>query len=469
MPLIRCYALPMLPLLPFLFAQANPAPSAPQEVVQPQEVRALPGGLNTTLVFNSNSPEVVQTEGILLSTFPPTGKQVPTAHLNKPLQGRFDLFAHHIAKGTAPEDVKTLYLGIILHNPGQRAVTVDILQAASYLSQPDAPFVALPPSLENPRGSIYAGPGDRVMNEVLRGQRQPGWPAQLVIPPGQSRMLMNLPIPVRALTPPLNGRSSLIRVRSSGPVYVASLARFAPLNPDGSERAPSLEEWQTLVQQGDLAGPRDVPATPPTVTTKISYGRVAGIAQGTEWLAQLADSPTNYFNLSIPRPGQAISYPLSTVRAGTFGTGQVQSAPILARYPDTAYEAHGNYGITYNLSLPLYNAAAQPQRVSVALQTAIKTDKAEASLRFFDPLPSQVFFRGTVRVLYQDDQGAPLTRYVHLVQRRGQQSEPLVTLTLAPGDRRLVQIEFLYPPDATPPQVLTIKTADQGASEFKPL
>ncbi len=234
----------MLPLLPVFLAQTSPAaPAPPQEVLQPQEVRALPGRLNSTLVFNSNSPEVVQTEGILLSTFSPAGKQFPGAHLNKLLQGRFDLFAHHIAKAKPPEDLRTLYLGIILHNPGKKPVTVNVLQAASYLSQPDAPFIELPAYTENPNGSVYAGPGDRVTNDLLRNQRQSGWPAQLVIPPGASRMLMNLPIPVRTLEPPINGRSTLIRVRTSGPVYAASLAKFAPSTAAG-ERAPTLEEWR---------------------------------------------------------------------------------------------------------------------------------------------------------------------------------------------------------------------------------
>jgi len=448
----------MLPLLPVFLAQTSPAALAPpQEVFQPQEVRALPGRLNSTLVFNSNSPEVVQTEGILLSTFSPTGKRFPVAHLNKALQGRFDLFAHHIAKAKPPENLRTLYLGIILHNPGTKPVTVNVLQAASYLSQPDAPFIDLPAYTENPNGSVYAGPGDRVMNDLLRNQRQPGWPAQLVIPPGASRMLMNLPIPVQTLEPPINGRSTLIRVRTNGPVYAASLAKFAPSTAEGQERAPTLEEWETLVQNGNLAGPRDQVPTPPSAKGKVVYGRVAGIAQGTEWRAQVAD-PNNPFNLTIPRPGQAFSYLLSTVRAGTFGTGQVQSAPILARYPDTAYEAHGNYGITYNLSLPLYNASERAQTVALSLQTALKGDQPESGLRFLQPPAAQVFFRGTVRVLYQDDQGLPRTRYLHLVQRRGQQGEPLVALTLPPGDRRLVQVEFLYPPDSTPPQVLTIRT-----------
>jgi hypothetical protein len=86
-------------------------------VMQPQQVRVLPGQLDSIPVFNSNSPEVVQTEGILLSTFPPEGKQVASAHLNFPFKGRFDLFAHHIAKAKNREETRTLFQGIIVHNP----------------------------------------------------------------------------------------------------------------------------------------------------------------------------------------------------------------------------------------------------------------------------------------------------------------------------------------------------------------
>jgi hypothetical protein len=51
--------------------------------VHPQEVRPLPGKLDIIPTFNSNSPELVTTEGILLSTFPPDGKQVQEAHLQQ--------------------------------------------------------------------------------------------------------------------------------------------------------------------------------------------------------------------------------------------------------------------------------------------------------------------------------------------------------------------------------------------------
>lgn len=444
-----------------MLAQAAPNPPMPQEIVIPQQTRPLPGSLDLVPVFNSNNPEIVKTEGILLSTFPPKGKRVPGAHLDFPLQGRFDVFSHHIARAIeTPNDLRSLYLGVIVYNPGNEPVTVDVLQAASYLSQPDAPFVTLPAQLENASGTVYAGPGDRVMNDVLRGKRQDGWVDRLVIPAKQSRMLMNLPIPVRPLKPPLNGRSTLARLYSNGSVYMANLAMFAKENPDGSERAPTLEEWQALVETGDFAGPREkAPSPPDRLTGSEIYGRVAAIAQGSQWRTQVTDPQSRL--LAIPQRGQSYSYGLSTLLAGKMGTGQNQSATLLSRYPDTAYQAHGNYGIEYDLTLPLINNTEAPQTVQVLLQTPLKEDTlSKPGLRFRQPPYANVFFRGTVRIRYNDDRGLPQTQYWHLVQRRGQLGEPLATLTMPPGDRRLVQVSFLYPPDATPPQMLTIQTVD---------
>lgn len=455
----------MFAILSLLLAQ-TPAPApqepVPQEFLRPQEVRTLPGQLDNVPVFNSNSPELVGTEGILLSTFPPEGMQEPAAHLNFPFTGRFDIFAHHVFRALSPDNLTSLYLGVIAYNPGVDPVQVDILQAASYLSQPDAPFIELPAFVENPMGEVYAGPGSRAMNDILRGERQAEFPPIVTIPPGEYRMLLNLPIPVATLDPPLNGRSTLMRLRSDDTVYLASLALLAKPAEDGSERAPTLEEWQNLLQTAGLAEPRDRPPTLLDNTAPINqiiYGRVAGVARGSRWQGQVTDRPDS-FDLTIPAPGAAFSYGLSTLIRGRLGTEQVQTAPLLVRYPDTAYQAHGNYGIEYDLALPLYNPTDQTQTVSIALQTPIKEDiLAEEGLQFFDPLPPQTFFRGTVRVRYTNDRGLPQTRYVHLVQRRGQLGEPLVTLNLPGGDRRLVEFSFLYPPDSTPPQVLTIETA----------
>jgi hypothetical protein len=431
----------------------------PTQVNVPMTVRPLPGRLDEVLTFNSNSPEVVETEGILLSTFPPDGMQVPTAHLNLALKDRFDLFAHHIAKITNPADWRTLYLGVVVHNPGKRPVTLNTLQAASYLSQPDAPFVPLPPHQPNDDGRVYAGPGDRATDDILRGKRQSSFPEQVIIPSGQSHLLLNLPIPVKGLTPPLNGRSTLMRLWSSGPVHVASLGMYARPNGAGGEQAPSLEDWQNLLRTRGVAAPRDKVPTPVGTPGKIIYGRVAGVARGSRWRTQVSDQADKGDKLTIPNPGQAFAYGISTLVGGRLGSDQVQTAPMVVRYPDTAYQAHGNYGIEYDLTLPLFNPTSQTQTVTLALETPIKFDAPQPNVGFFSPLPSQTFFRGTVRIRYPDDNGTPQTRFVHLVQRRGQQGEPLATLKLQPNQIRLAQVTLLYPPDATPPQMLTIRTA----------
>jgi hypothetical protein len=446
-----------------LFLASTPtalSPPPPQEIVRPQTVRPLPGSLNTIPVFNSNSPELVLEPGILLSTFPALGKTFPQAHLDFPITGRFDIFAHHVAKAPTPEDLRTLYLGILVYNPNNEPVRIDTFQAASYLSQPDAPFINLDSFLENPDGKVYAGPGSRVMGELLRGWHQIQFPFVVSIPPKESRLLLNLPIPVKDFDPPINGRSTYMRLRSSDRVYLASLAMFAPEDEAGKERAPTLSEWETLLQTGDLAQPRDRAPTPPdSEGGSFLYGRVAGVAIGSQWETQLTDN-SNVDFLTIPDRDQRFSYGIGTLDRGTLGTGQIQSAPLVVRYPDTAYKAHGNYGVQYSLALPLYNPTNTQKTIAIALETPIKQDEISSGLRFFDPLPTNIFFRGTVKIEYIDDEGVSQTRYYHLVQRRGQQGESLVTLNLQPQERRSVRVDLFYPPDATPPQVLTLQTVE---------
>ncbi|HAZ49545.1 MAG TPA: hypothetical protein DDW76_10210 [Cyanobacteria bacterium UBA11369] len=42
-----------------------------------------------------------------------------------------------------PKDLQTIYLGIILHNPGTQSVKINVLQAASHLTK-DSPYIKLP-------------------------------------------------------------------------------------------------------------------------------------------------------------------------------------------------------------------------------------------------------------------------------------------------------------------------------------
>jgi hypothetical protein len=227
-------------------------------------------------------------------------------------------------------------------------------------------------------------------------------------------------------------------------------------------RPPVLPEWEGLLARGRLVYPRDKVPTPPQQINPNNpngniYGRVAGVSLGSEWKASLLDKPGAKY-LTIPTRGQAFSYPLSTVTVGTYGTRQVQSAPMVARYADTAYLAHGNYGVQYQLQLPLRNKTDSRQSVSITLQTPIKQDQYSDRLFFVSRPTGQIFFRGTVKVSYADDRGQQQHRFFHLTQRQGQQGDPLVMLNMMPGEQRNVTLDFLYPPDATPPQVVTVKT-----------
>ena len=450
-----------------LVAQAD----APAEIVVEQPVRPLSGELNNVPVFNSNSPELVAEPGILLSTFPPEGMATPDAHLDFAFEGRFDVFAHHVYKALdydaeVPELLDSLYVGVLMHNPSAEPVTVRVLSGASYLSQPDAPFIELPSFVPfSPLSPVFAGPGSRAMGDILQGRRQAIFPAVMTIAPGERMMLMNQPIPIRELDLPINGRSTLVKLESDGPVYVASLAQFAGLDEAGEEVPPSLASWEQILQTGSLAGPRDRIPTPLPIAEgeQLIYGRVAGVSEGARWQTTLTDDASNL--LTIPQPGEAFSYGISLLYGGTMGTGQIQSASMIERYPDTAYQAHGNYGVRYSLTLPLHNPTDETQQVSVALQTAIKEEELSAGgLRFFAEEAPQTFFRGPVQVRYQSDEGFPQIRNIHLVQKRGQQSAPLASVTLNPQETRTVKVDLLYPADSTPPQVLTVQTAERSQS-----
>lgn len=481
-----------------------------RELLQPQDIRPLPGALDSIPVFSSNSPEAVRQPGILLSTFPPQGKLDPKAHLNFPLQGRFDVFGHHISKTNKPDTTPTLYNGILIYNPSStKVVTVVVLKAGSFLSNPEAPYIDLPPFLENPLGRIFSGPGGRLTDSLLRNNRLPNWPSRIYLPPKSSQMLMNLPTPVPrpgfakisalaaramfnratigrtmanratvnrglpATFPPKNiaqnpillnaasssnTRSSIFHLQSDGPIYMAYLAMHAPISPTGGEGVPQKSDWENLVLNGKLVHPRDLPPSSiDSAGNQYFYGRVSGISRGSQWQAKVTDTPRSR-RLTIPVTGEAFSYGLNTLPRGTFGTGQIQSAFMLSRYPDTALMSHGNYGVHYDVSLPLHNPTNNPQQVVVSIQSPIKQSRWAKGLHFLRNPSAQIFFRGTVRVRYKDDSGNPQIRYYHLNQRQGQQGEPLVTVTLPPKEDRLVSVDYIYPPDASPPQVLTIQT-----------
>lgn len=434
-----------------LVSKGAPVIAAGSEVVIEQEVRALPGALDQRPFLHSNSPELINSGGILLSTFPKSGKTSPSAHLNYALTGEFSIFAHHVTRRWSKRGNRSLYQGILLHNPTSRPTQVKVLQATSYLSSAHAPFVPLAPQIEDPTGKIFSGPGSRITGVIVRDKSQPGWKPGIVIPPRESYMLVNRAIP------PSNSRTTWIRLRTDGPLYVASMAKHGQANYSG----PSLATWKLLLAKGELIQPRDkVPSPLDFKGPKFIYGRVAGVSEGSEWQGTVTDSPRSDV-LKIPKSGKAFSYVINSLHRGTLGTQQIQSAPMLVRYDDTAYLSNGNYGLKYELDLPLHNATKRSKTVTIALQTPLKEDRLTRNgLRFLKSPSGPPCFRGTIKLSFpngQSSQSLSRPRYFHLVQRCGQQGKPLVTLPIAPKKTQQVKVELIYPPDSVPPQVLTVR------------
>ncbi|MYC50668.1 MAG: DUF3370 domain-containing protein [Synechococcus sp. SB0662_bin_14] len=480
-----------------LTAWAGPVAMAPaqgqvqvqeQSTQRPQALRPLPGQLDQTLLFNDNNPESIKAGGILLSTFSPAGRSHPQAHLDQRFVGYFTVFSHHVyARPT--HGAATAWLALLAGNATDQPVTITAPQAATALSQPDAPFLPLPSLLEENlagagdhgntatdsprgplsavaaarldqeplrrglggRGAIYAGPGSRVAGALLRGNSTADLPSSWQLPPHSTRALLLLPIPTTHLDPPVNGRTTQLRLHSSGPVSLAMVAALQDEPPDPSTLPGMLD--------GPLS-PKGHRPTPPGHGGGIVYSRVSGVQRGARWQGRLTDPGRDMLSVrSVP-----VGWPLSALVGGAMTTGQVQTAPLEAFYPGTAWAAHGNYGIEYHLTLPLLNDTPEPVTLQLALESPQEQEPQAGVVSLVAPSPNTpVRFRGPVAVQGLD--GPPRERVFHLVQRRGQPGPLLGTVTLAPGEKRTVVVRLIYPADATPPQVLSLLPAHTLAPE----
>ena len=426
-------------------------------ITRKQTIRPLPGRLDAVLMVNDNNPELIKDDGILLSTFPDQGEaSIPVA-----LNGRFDLFSHHVYAGTDESLVSTLWLALLMAPLGTEPVTVTLLEGSTSLSQAtksgqtQAPFLPLPPLMRETSDVIAAGPGSRVASDLLRGQRAKELNTTTwTLAPGTPTRILQLPIPVKGLDPLLNGRNLQLRLHSSAPVALATLAAHG-----NGPSPPSDQHWNDLLASGDLSSKEHSP-TPRGSKGKMIYSRVSGVQIGSSWRARLTDPGKSTLSIS----GNALSWPISSLERGTLGTGQVQTAELETLYPDTAWAAHGNYGVEYDLTLPLKNAGSTLQTLQVALESPIKTDASTGGLRFRRNLSGPVMFRGPIELSgLEADDGSPLGRHrVHLVLRQGQQGPSLGRVTLKPGETKDVRVRLVYPADATPPQVLTVQPVKQS-------
>jgi hypothetical protein len=440
-------------------ARAQQAGSPPATVLRPQAVKPLPGALDGVLLINDNNPELITAPGVLLSTFSGKGLGVPDAHLDLPLNGRFDLFSHHVFAGKPDALDSTLWIAVLAQPRGPRPVNIRLLGGSTALSQsldpsqPGAPFLPLPALL--PQGSelVYAGPGSRVATELLLRQRSALIPERWALTPGSPTALLVLPLPVRGLDPLLNGRNLQMRFETDAPVDVATLAAFG----EGTQ-PPPLEVWTGLLD-GPLS-PREHAPTPRGASGKLIYSRVSGVQVGSVWRTRITDPGQAW--LAVSRA--PISWPIASLERGSLGTAQVQTAELRRFYPGTAWAAHGNYGVEYDIALPLKNDTNQTQQLQLALEAPIKGDQPLGGLRFNSQPARAVMFRGTVEVsgLDGEDGRAAGRQSFHLVLRAGQQGPALGTVTLAPGQRRDLRVRLIYPADATPPQVLSLLPVKQS-------
>ena len=448
-------------------APAAPAAAIkpPATVLRPQTVAPLPGGLDAVLMVNDNNPELITAPGVLLSTFPSAGRSHPEAHLDLGLNGRFDLFSHHVYAGRPESLESTLWLAVLAQPRGSQPVTLRLLAGATALSQatdrqqPAAPFLPLPALLPQD-GTVFSGPGSRVATELLSRQRSPLLPQQWTLTPGQPTTLLVLPLPVRGLDPLLNGRNLQLRLQSDGPVSLATLAAFG-----SGDQPPPDARWATQLD-GPLS-PREHSPTPRGSKGPIIYSRVSGVQVGSTWRTTLTDPGQRWLSTSRA----PISWPISALERGSLGSGQVQTAELKRAYPGTAWAAHGNYGVEYDLAIPLRNTGRTPVQLQLQLDSPLKHDQPLGGLRFNAASGKAVLFRGTVEVSGLDGEaGQPSgRRQFHLVQRSGQQGPALGTVSLAAGAQRQLQVRLIYPADATPPQVLSLLPLQPPAAAGAPV
>ncbi|MBX9696030.1 MAG: DUF3370 domain-containing protein [Cyanobacteria bacterium] len=427
------------------------AKNAPVILRERRHIRPLPGALNQTEVVNSNSPEVVPQEGILLSTYPADGMNNQQAHLNHAVQGHFEVFYHHIADGIKSGNLNDLHIGVLIGNRGEKPVKLEVLDCATYVSQPDAPFITLPSLVPNDQKNVYAGPGDRCTLDFLTRQSavMKNQKTQWTIAPGEDVVVFDHAIPVRKLEPPLNGRNFMASLSASGPVNVAVLSSY-----NDTDR---LSAFKSLLTSAKLVEPREKPASVPNQKGAMIYGRVAGVSAGSQWLGNLSDAGQS--TLALPPEHEPVSFVISSLEGGTFSTGQVETAKLKVRYPDTAYSSHGNYGVRYLLPVVLENKFKKPATVSISLESPIKSDKSDGYADFLESPGPGVTFRGSVKVVDETSTRKDNSHYYHYVLRRGEESVPCTAFTLEPGNRKKATIELYYPADCTPPQLLTFKTS----------
>lgn len=376
--------------------------------------------------LHANDPEIItsidQQQVIAVSTLEPAGRAHPSAHLGHAFTGRFRIFASNQNRTG-----RVIHQVIALHAPGSAPVRVRVRALTSFATG-EAPYRdwSLPDErvTVDPVGQATSGPGDAAASAALRGWRR--GPAEVVVAPGASRLLLTLPVPVG------HERMTHAELVADAPVQAAVL--YLSVAPDAAALERALRAGRLLPRSA-----HDREPTPPGATSgALIYGRVAGVVAASTWAGRVTNDDAGLAFVTTPG---AWRFGWNALRGPD---AERMVAPMLARNPSSAYRAWGSYGAELRLELPLENPTATPARVAVFLESLAAPAQARA-------------FRGTFEVTELD--GAAATRtWVHVIQRAGARGRtPLAALTLAPRARRAVGIRTVYSANNQTPHALRIE------------
>lgn len=404
-------------------------PLASDRLALSARVEPLPGGMDAVPLLNANHPEIVHGPGVSVSTLPWGGP----GHLPHAFSGPFQIFTHHQNRSG-----RALQQTIWLHNPSDRPVRVKV-GASAFATTDSARYLDHGTQvLPDGRGLWASGPGDQAAGAFLRGARAIA-AQEIWLAPGASQVVHGAPLPAG------NEGTGHFALEAEGQVHAAVVI--------GEEGEPAARGLARL-QEGRLLerNPEDLLPTPPGAKGRLIFGRVSGVQEGSTWRATLSnDAARQAHELRAPR--QSHSYLLVGKASNTLGTGQDQAAALLQRYPDTAHAAHGNYGVSYDLRLPVHNRSGGRQELSLHFDSP------------GTPLPLSRVFRGSLLLSWTDAQGRAHDRVVHVSQKAGELGRfPLLRLELPPEARASIRVRFVYPANSTPPHALRVSSepAPQG-------
>jgi hypothetical protein len=391
----------------------------PQTIPLPHQVQPLRGQFNATPVLHSNQPEVVRSEGILISTAFGTStyrrgqSQQLIANPLFTFNGPFGIHVHHIYRPKDPTRMGDrwrrglLHIGVIGINPSYLPVTVQFPAGMIHSSFDQAYLPTLMGVADNSDRRLASGPGDATALALLSGQRDQRIPQQVQIPPYSRQLLVELPLAARGTA------NFLLEGKSSGPLQLAVVASEG----DGSEA-----DFLRVLDSGQLAEGRDYLFLQPQIRQRSLLSRVSGVAQGDTYRATV--------NADLAQP---LHVPLTNTWRKHFGSREVQINPLLVRMPDSSLENVGTYGVRYELTFHLRGHG--PQRL-------LFTTPPDAR--------SYTAFRGTLR-LELDGQ----VSYVYLGQPSGR-TDTIYRFTLPQRGQGNLKVSLVYPADATPGHILSI-------------